>query len=147
MVMEAHPTHPMADKADKQAGESGSPENRRKPDDEVVGKVYDARLMRRLGRYVRPYWVQAGVSSLAVSLKSLCDVAGPILVMVAVDRYLSPDTSAQDPSNAVAHWVANNSPLARLLPTAPVQGVTPARRSFTWSCWFRLTRSSSSRCT
>ncbi len=114
----------MADKEEKQAGQPGSQENRRKPDDEVVGKVYDARLMRRLGRYVRPYWLQAGVSSLAVSLKSLCDVSGPILVMVAVDRYLSPQASAQDPSNAVAHWVANNSPLARLLPTAPVQGVS-----------------------
>ena len=72
--------------------------------------------MRRLGHYVRPYWLQAGIASLAVSLKSLCDVAGPILVMVAVDRYLAPDVAAQDPSNAVAHWVANASPLARLLP-------------------------------
>jgi len=51
-------------------------------------------------------------------------VTGPILVMVAVDRYLAPDQSGKDPSNAVAHWVANGSPLARLLPAAPVQGVT-----------------------
>ena len=93
-------------------------------DDEVVGKVYDAYLMRRLGRFVRPYWLQAGIASLAVSLKSLCDVAGPILVMVAVDRYLAPDLAAQDPSNAVAHWVANASPLARLLPAGAVHGVT-----------------------
>ncbi len=80
--------------------------------------------MRRLGRFVRPYWLQAGIASLAVSLKSLCDVAGPILVMVAVDRYLAPEASAQDPSNAVAHWVANSSPLATCFPRAPVQGVT-----------------------
>ncbi len=114
----------MAEIKQKQAEQSGPHVSRRKADDEVVGKVYDARLMRRLGRYVRPYWVQAGVSSLAVSLKSLCDVAGPILVMVAVDRYLSPEASSQDPSNAVAHWVANSSPLARLLPSSPYQGVT-----------------------
>ena len=114
----------MADKEDKQAPKSGSQEPRRRPDDEVVGKVYDARLMRRLGRYVRPYWLQAGIASLAVSLKSLCDVAGPILIMVAVDRYLAPDASAKDPSNAVAHWVASNSPLARSLPAGAFQGIT-----------------------
>jgi ATP-binding cassette, subfamily B, multidrug efflux pump len=124
MGKEAHPTQPMAHKEEKQAGQAGSQETRRKADDEVVGKVYDGRLMRRLGRYVRPYWLQAGISSLAVSLKSLCDVSGPILVMVAVDRYLSPSAGAKDSSNAVAHWVANSSPLARLLPATPVQGVT-----------------------
>ncbi len=122
----------MAEKEDKQAEQNGSrngPQTgaaapKRKSDDEVVGKVYDAQLMRRLGHFVRPYWVQATVASLAVSLKSLCDVAGPILVMVAVDRYLAPEASDQDPSNAVAHWVASNSPLAHILPQGAVHGVT-----------------------
>jgi ATP-binding cassette, subfamily B, multidrug efflux pump len=108
-----------------QAGSpNGSGTPKRKSDDEVAGKVYDARLMRRLGRFVRPYWLQASVASFAVSLKSLCDVAGPILVMVAVDRYLAPEASDQDPSNAVAHWVAINSPLAHLLPQGAVPGIT-----------------------
>jgi ATP-binding cassette subfamily B protein len=130
----------MAEKEENQAEQNGSrngplsgPHNgspsesaapKRKADDEVVGKVYDAQLMRRLGHFVRPYWAQATVASLAVSLKSLCDVAGPILVMVAVDRYLAPEASDQDPSNAVAHWVASNSPLAHILPQGAVQGVT-----------------------
>jgi ATP-binding cassette, subfamily B, multidrug efflux pump len=118
----------MADKEDKQTkpkeSQSGSGTPKRRADDEVAGKVYDARLMRRLGRFVRPYWLQASVASLAVSLKSLCDVAGPILVMVAVDRYLAPESSDQDPSNAVAHWVAINSPLAHLLPQGAVHGIT-----------------------
>ncbi len=116
-----HPTQPMADKSEDKAGSSGAQEIKRKADDEVVGKVYDAYLMRRLSHFVRPYWLQAGMATLAVTLKSLCDVAGPILVMVAVDRYLAPDAAAQDPSNAVAHWVANASPLARLLPWEPTQ--------------------------
>ncbi len=104
---------------------NGAAQTARRRDDDVVGKVYDARLMRRLGHYVRPYWLQAGIASLAVSLKSLCDVAGPILVMVAVDRYLAAgQASDQDPSNSVAHWVASSSPLARVLPADPVQGVT-----------------------
>jgi ATP-binding cassette subfamily B protein len=126
----------MADKEDNQTEQNGSqngpqngPENgsvqpKRKTDDEVVGKVYDAQLMRRLGHFVRPYWLQAGIASLAVSLKSLCDVAGPILVMVAVDRYLAPEASDLDPSNAVAHWVSSKSPLAHVLPQGAVQGVT-----------------------
>jgi len=119
-----HPTQPMADKSEDKAGSSGAQEIKRKADDEVVGKVYDAYLMRRLSHFVRPYWLQAGMATLAVTLKSLCDVAGPILVMVAVDRYLAPDAAAQDPSNAVAHWVANASPLARLLPVGTYAGVT-----------------------
>ncbi len=122
----------MADKEEKQAEQAGSTNGsqkvsaqpKRKSDDEVVGKVYDARLMRRLGRFVRPYWAQAAIASLSVSLKSVCDVAGPILVMVAVDRYLAPEASDQDPSNAVAHWVAVKSPLAHALPQAAVQGIT-----------------------
>ncbi|MGD1106503.1 MAG: ABC transporter ATP-binding protein, partial [Terracidiphilus sp.] len=118
----------MADKEDNQTeqngSENGSEQPKRKPDDEVVGKVYDAELMRRLGHFVRPYWLQASIASLSVSLKSLCDVAGPILVMVAVDRYLDPQASDLDPSNAVAHWVATNSPLAHVLPSGAVQGVT-----------------------
>jgi ATP-binding cassette subfamily B multidrug efflux pump len=61
----------------------------KKRDEDPVGKVYDSRLMRRLGHYLRPYWVQATISSLAVSLKSLSDVAGPYLVKVGIDRYLT----------------------------------------------------------
>jgi ATP-binding cassette subfamily B protein len=122
----------MADKEDNQSEQHGpqnGPQNgsvqpKRKADDDVVGKVYDAQLMRRLGHFVRPYWLQASIASLSVSLKSLCDVAGPILVMVAVDRYLDPQASDLDPSNAVAHWVATNSPLAHVLPQGAVQGVT-----------------------
>jgi ATP-binding cassette subfamily B protein len=61
-----------------------------KPDEDPVGKVYDSRLMRRLGHYLRPYWIQATISTLAVSFKSICDVTGPYLVMLAIDRYLAP---------------------------------------------------------
>jgi len=114
----------MADNEKKQAAKLRSQESRRKPDEDPVGKVYDSRLMRRLSHYVRPYWLQAIVSSVAVSLKSLCDVAGPILVMVAVDRYLAPEKGDNDASNVVAHWVAHSSPLARILPHGSVQGIT-----------------------
>jgi ATP-binding cassette, subfamily B, multidrug efflux pump len=113
----------MAEKENKQTPRNGSQKPARK-DEEPVGKVYDSKLMRRLGHYVRPYWLQATIASLSVSLKSLCDVVGPITVMVAVDRYLSPPQAAHDPSDAAAHWVAHSSPLAKLLPSGSVEGVT-----------------------
>ncbi len=127
----------MADDENNQPRNAGRPERARKPEsarkpdptprpdeDPVAGKVYDARLMRRLAQYVRPYWLEAAVSSLAVCLKSLCDVAGPILVMVAIDRYLTPKLIREEASSAVAHWLARSSPLARILPADPFRGVS-----------------------
>ena len=84
----------------------------RKPDDDPVGEVYDSRLIRRLGHYLLPYWWQAAVSSVAVSLKSLSDVAGPYLVKVAIDRYMT-----GNPGPAT-NW------LTRRLPADPFTGIT-----------------------
>ena len=61
----------------------------KKAEDEVTGKAYDARLMRRLARYLAPYRVQATVSVVAVILKAVSDVVGPYLVKVGLDRYLT----------------------------------------------------------
>ncbi len=66
----------------------------RKPDDDPVGKVYDAALIRRLGHYLKPYWVQATISSVSVTLKSLADVTGPYLVKVGIDLYMTHKTGA-----------------------------------------------------
>ena len=95
----------------------------RKPDEDPVGKVYDSRLMRRLGHYLRPYWWQAAVSALSVSLKSLCDVTGPYLVMVGIDRYFPAEPGAPA-VNLIAHGLSATKWLARHLPTDPYQGIT-----------------------
>jgi ATP-binding cassette subfamily B protein len=95
----------------------------KKPDDEPSGKVYDSRLMRRLGHYLRPYWWQAAVSALSVSLKSLCDVTGPYLVMVGIDRYFPAEPGAPT-VNLLAHGLSTTKWLARHLPTDPYQGIT-----------------------
>ena len=63
---------------------------KRGPDEDVVGKVYDSRLMRRLFGYLSPYKLQAGISAVATVLKAASDVAGPYFVLVAVDTYLAP---------------------------------------------------------
>jgi ATP-binding cassette, subfamily B, multidrug efflux pump len=63
-------------------------------EEEVLGKAYDSRLMRRLLTYLRPYGWQVGIAITAIILKSFADVLGPYLVKVAVDRYLAPSPGA-----------------------------------------------------
>jgi ATP-binding cassette subfamily B multidrug efflux pump len=63
-------------------------------EEEVLGKAYDSRLMRRLLTYLRPYRWQVGIALVSIILKSFADVLGPYLVKVAVDRYLAPTPGA-----------------------------------------------------
>src|SRR5947199_815201 len=63
-------------------------------EEDVLGKAYDSRLMRRLLTYLRPYGWQVGIALVAIILKSFADVLGPYLVKVAVDRYLAPAPGA-----------------------------------------------------
>ncbi|MGB9407839.1 MAG: ABC transporter ATP-binding protein [Terracidiphilus sp.] len=95
-----------------------------KPGEDPVEKVYDSRLIRRLGHYLRPYWWQAAVSALAVSLKSLCDVTGPYLIMVGIDRYFPADPASPPSVNLFAHGLSATRWLAHRLPADPYQGIT-----------------------
>src|SRR5215470_5350442 len=54
-------------------------------DDDVIGKAYDARLMRRLSAYARPYlWlVTAAVSCLMVD--GLMALVGPVMTQRVID--------------------------------------------------------------
>jgi ATP-binding cassette subfamily B multidrug efflux pump len=81
-------------------------------DDEVVGKVYDGRLMRRLLTYLRPYKLQTTLSAFSIIFKAGSDVMGPYLVKVAVDTYMS------DTPPAKLSW------LARHLSPTPITGIT-----------------------
>jgi ATP-binding cassette subfamily B protein len=110
----------MADEEQKNA----SPSTTRKRDEEPSSNIYDSRLMRRLGHYLRPYWIQATLSTLAVSLKSLSDVAGPFLVMVGIDRYLAPGANALQPTSPLLLWLGHAQGLGRLLPDDPILGIT-----------------------
>jgi ATP-binding cassette subfamily B protein len=62
-------------------------------EEEVLGKAYDSRLMKRLLRYLRPYRWQVVVALVSIVLKAVADVLGPFLTMVAIDRYLAPTHS------------------------------------------------------
>jgi ATP-binding cassette subfamily B protein len=60
-------------------------------DDEVQGKAYDGRLMRRIIAYLRPYKKFVVLSVLLLVLVSVFQLAPPYLTKVAIDSYLSPD--------------------------------------------------------
>ena len=57
-------------------------------EEDVLGKAYDSRLMRRLLTYLRPYRWQVTVALISIFLKAGADVLGPYLTKIAVDRYL-----------------------------------------------------------
>src|SRR5207248_7848614 len=58
-------------------------------DDEVLGKAYDARLMRRLLEYLWPYWRQVAVAFVAIVIGAAASLAQPYLVKVAIDRHIA----------------------------------------------------------
>ena len=59
-------------------------------EDEVTGKAYDARLARRLFQYLRPYLIFVFLGTLCLLASSACQLAGPYLVMVGIDKYILP---------------------------------------------------------
>jgi ATP-binding cassette, subfamily B, multidrug efflux pump len=59
-------------------------------EEEVLGKAYDSRLMKRLLRYLRPYKWQVAIALSSILLKVGADVLGPYLTKVVIDRYLAP---------------------------------------------------------
>ena len=46
------------------------------PEDEAVGKAYDARLVRRLLQYVRPYRATVALALLLIAVESAIQLAG-----------------------------------------------------------------------
>jgi ATP-binding cassette, subfamily B, multidrug efflux pump len=100
--------------ADQEKPKDSEKEPAKKPsqDDDVVGKAYDGRLMRRLLTYLRPYKLQTILSAFAIFFKAGSDVLGPYLVKVAVDTYMTDATPAK------LSW------LARHLSRAPMTGIT-----------------------
>ncbi len=111
-------------KAQSKARASDQTQTPRKGEEDPVGKVYDSRLMRRLGHYVRPYWIEAAISSLAVTLKSLSDVAGPFLVMLGIDRYFPGGADSGAAVTGKLHGFASGAWLTRHLANDPAQGIT-----------------------
>src|SRR5215467_7809701 len=63
-------------------------------EEEVLGKAYDSRLMRRLLTYLRPYRGHVVIALAAIIIKSVADVLGPFLTKIAIDKYLAKSPTA-----------------------------------------------------
>jgi len=57
-------------------------------DDEVLGKAYDSRLMRRLLGYLRPHRQGVAVALVAIVGHSMMQLAQPYLTKVAIDQHI-----------------------------------------------------------
>ena len=80
-------------------------------EEEVLGRAYDSRIMRRLLGYMRPYRRLVFFSLLFLLLQSGFQVLGPLLTKIAVDRYLAPSATRIP------------TPLDRYLPAEPWNGL------------------------
>src|SRR3954452_9001950 len=58
-------------------------------EEEILGKAYDARLMRRLLRYLRPYTTYVAIALTAIISASVLQLAQPYLMKLAIDRYIA----------------------------------------------------------
>ena len=58
-------------------------------EEEILGKAYDARLMRRLLQYLRPYKPQVALALAAIISASVLQLAQPYLMKLAIDRYIA----------------------------------------------------------
>jgi ATP-binding cassette, subfamily B, multidrug efflux pump len=59
-------------------------------EDEILGRAYDARLMRRLLTYLRPYHLLVAAGVALLLLGALADLAGPYIVKTAIDNDMCP---------------------------------------------------------
>ncbi|CUS80196.1 ATP-binding cassette, subfamily B [Candidatus Kryptonium thompsonii] len=57
-------------------------------DDEILGKAYDSRLMKRLLKYVKPYWRQVLISILLVLILAVLNPLRPYITKFAIDDYI-----------------------------------------------------------
>jgi ATP-binding cassette, subfamily B, multidrug efflux pump len=102
----------MAGQKEQKVRPDPKPKTASQQDDDVIGKAYDGRLMRRLMTYMLPYKWVAVISLVAIIIKATCDVLGPYLTEIAIDHYLT------------AHPTPRSAFLSRWLSSDPMHGIT-----------------------
>jgi ATP-binding cassette subfamily B multidrug efflux pump len=98
-------------------------------EEEVLGKAYDGRLMRRLLTYLRPYKWHVVVALGAIILKSAADVLGPFLTKIAIDKYLAKSPNSHS-------WIGDRLSDAPLTGIAQIGGLYVAILIFTFALEF-----------
>lgn len=98
-------------------------------EEEVLGKAYDGRLMRRLLTYLRPYKLHVVVALAAIILKSGLDVLGPLLTKVAIDKYLAKSPNSNS-------WIGDRLSSTPLTGIAQIGGLYVGILIFTFTLEF-----------
>ncbi len=98
-------------------------------EEEILGKAYDGRLMRRLLTYLRPYKLHVAVALAAIILKSGLDVLGPFLTKVAIDKYLANSPNSHS-------WIGDRLSDAPLTGIAQIGGLYVGILVFTFTFEF-----------
>ena len=98
-------------------------------EEEVLGKAYDGRLMRRLLTYLRPYKWHVVVALAAIILKSALDVLGPYLTKIAIDKYLAKSPNSHS-------WIGDRLSDAPLTGIAQIGGLYVGILIFTFTLEF-----------
>ncbi len=85
-------------------------------DDELLGKAYDGRLVRRLGAYIGPYKSSVVIAIILMTASTLLGVAGPTIIGYAIDRGIRAGSADQlrlwtivFGVTAVGEWLTNRS--------------------------------------
>ncbi len=102
-------------------------------EEEVLGKAYDGRLMRRLLTYLRPYKWHVVVALGAIILKSGLDVLGPFLTKIAIDKYLAKSPNSHSYSHS---WIGDRLSDAPLTGIAQIGGLYVGILIFTFTLEF-----------
>ncbi|MEM7481376.1 MAG: ABC transporter ATP-binding protein [Acidobacteriota bacterium] len=95
-------------------------------EEEVLGKAYDGRLMRRLLGYVRPYRGMAAGAVALIILSSFLQLVGPLATAVAIDLYIRPpDPNGEQAAeqSSAALWAGEQLAAVGIVLT-PAEGIT-----------------------
>ncbi len=77
-------------------------------EEEVLGKAYDAQLMKRLLTYMKPYRLAIAASMSLLLVDSLLQIIGPLLTKLAVDRYLVPAKTDTQGLLSLTRWLSRD---------------------------------------
>jgi ATP-binding cassette subfamily B multidrug efflux pump len=77
-------------------------------EEEVLGKAYDSRLMKRLLTYMKPYRKAVIASLVLLLIDSALQIIGPLLTKLAIDRYLVPTQHAHI-LPLLDNWLSNDA--------------------------------------
>ncbi|KPL06263.1 hypothetical protein AMJ86_09130, partial [bacterium SM23_57] len=92
-------------------------------DDYILGKAYDARLVKRLLRYLRPQITRIIIAVAVLLLVSMMDLVGPLITKVAIDRYIRPVTHVEKFDTGADHQAKYQEPLSTPTKEEAIRGL------------------------